>query len=330
MRSLSFLLGAVSVGLLGLAGVYGGWFPVSANPAEPVFVKRLVHEAYESAVGRAADDIEVPDDLDKAERILRGVVPFEEMCSLCHIPPGEEASVQALGMNPPPPKLKELLQERTTAEAFWVLQHGVRMTGMPAFGPTHPDEALWDLVAFLQAAASLDSEGYEALQKQAKAKGLAQDGHSHSHGHMEAHHEAPSAMEAPVDLGAIPQTPEEVAAALQVALAQANRAKVESLLDPAVRIYESGGVEASLAEYAAHHMPADMTFMSQMHAKLLERKVSNQGDSAVVMSRSRLQGEYGGKERDLLSNETLVMHHGTAGWKITHIHWSSGNASEEH
>ena len=48
------------------------------------------------------------------------------------------------------PGLAELIPHRSPAEAFWVIQSGVRMTGMPAFfGPTREDEELWALVAFL-------------------------------------------------------------------------------------------------------------------------------------------------------------------------------------
>ena len=38
----------------------------------------------------------------------------------------------------------------TPAEQFWIIKHGVKMTGMPAWGVTHDDEMLWDVVALVR------------------------------------------------------------------------------------------------------------------------------------------------------------------------------------
>jgi hypothetical protein len=37
------------------------------------------------------------------------------------------------------------------------------MTGMPAWGVTHGDDVLWDVVAFLQKLPDLTAEQYQAL-----------------------------------------------------------------------------------------------------------------------------------------------------------------------
>ena len=55
------------------------------------------------------------------------------------------------GLNPPAPDLTQpSVQSKTDGELFWIVQNGIRMTGMPAFGPTHKDEELWTLVAFMR------------------------------------------------------------------------------------------------------------------------------------------------------------------------------------
>lgn len=33
--------------------------------------------------------------------------------------------------------------ERSEAEIFWIVKNGLKMTGMPAFGPPHSEEQLW-------------------------------------------------------------------------------------------------------------------------------------------------------------------------------------------
>ena len=45
----------------------------------------------------------------------------------------------------------------------WVIKHGIKATGMPAWGPTHDDETLWSVVAFLQKLPALDEKSYRDL-----------------------------------------------------------------------------------------------------------------------------------------------------------------------
>ena len=59
----------------------------------------------------------------------------------------------------------------TPAEQFWIIKHGVKMTGMPAWGITHDDELLWDVVAFLRKLPELTAEQYRALVKSAPTHG---------------------------------------------------------------------------------------------------------------------------------------------------------------
>lgn len=180
-----FLLGMGTVVVLGLllvlALTVGGYAPITAVPAESGWWRNLVHSAYESALARRAQGVSRPQGWNDAARARAGAAAFDDMCASCHTPPGHAVSVQVQGMNPAPPRLDELLHRRTPAEAFYVLRHGVRMTGMPAFGPTHSDGTLWELVAFLEAARDLDTRGYRKMV--AAGRGLTgDDGHDHSHG----------------------------------------------------------------------------------------------------------------------------------------------------
>ncbi len=114
---------------------------------------------------------------------------------------------------------------------------------------------------------------------------------------------------------------------LRLALSAGDTAVVENLLDPDVVIYESGGVETGFAEYAAHHLEADMGFLAHMQHETLDQQTRVFGDQALFWGHSRIRGEYKGKQMDLLSNETLLMHRVDGQWRIRHIHWSSRNAS---
>ena len=41
------------------------------------------------------------------------------------------------------------------------------MTGMPAFGPTHDDATIWNIVAFIKQLPATDAEAYQRLEQQA-------------------------------------------------------------------------------------------------------------------------------------------------------------------
>jgi mono/diheme cytochrome c family protein len=82
------------------------------------------------------------------------------------------------GMNPRPPVLwREPADE--PAEQFWVIKHGIKMTGMPAWGVTHSDQEIWNMVAFLQILPSLSPQRYRALTMEAAGH------HDHDHMNME-------------------------------------------------------------------------------------------------------------------------------------------------
>jgi mono/diheme cytochrome c family protein len=70
------------------------------------------------------------------------------------------------GLYPRAPELRRG-SDLTPAEEFWVVKHGLKMTGMPAWGVTHDDEMLWDMVAFLRKLPELSADQYQALVKSA-------------------------------------------------------------------------------------------------------------------------------------------------------------------
>ena len=85
------------------------------------------------------------------------------MCVTCHAAPGRKDSAIRVGLNPQPPRLHDAhVQRRSDGELLWILQHGIRMTGMPAFGPTHSQEELQQLITFIRYLARLTPDEYQA------------------------------------------------------------------------------------------------------------------------------------------------------------------------
>src|SRR5262245_23013522 len=60
---------------------------------------------------------------------------FADHCAICHGNDGSGETTMGRGMYPKPPDLRaSQTQERTDGEIFWIIENGVRLTGMPAFG----------------------------------------------------------------------------------------------------------------------------------------------------------------------------------------------------
>jgi len=120
-----------------------------------------------------------------------------------------------------------------------------------------------------------------------------------------------------------PSTPRDVVAAFHTALEEGDSARALSFLDPDVLIFESGGIEASRAEYASHHLPADMAFSRATDREVLRTWSEIEGELAVLMSETRTTGTYREREIDSRGIETIMLVRRETGWKIVHIHWSS-------
>jgi len=184
------------IALLALVGaaafVQTGVFNVSAAYHEPEPVRWLFDQVREYSIKTRSEAIVAPD-LSGREEILSGASAYAEMCSSCHAAPGREAFVGAQGMNPTPPDLAEVAVIRTPGELFWAIENGIRMTGMPAWGTTHSDEEIWQLVAFLERLPGMTAADYDRLLNEAGESGHAHEhaqGDTDHHAVEEAHHES--------------------------------------------------------------------------------------------------------------------------------------------
>jgi mono/diheme cytochrome c family protein len=162
------LVSGVLLALVAAAGLalYFGAYNVAADVPHTQSVYWLLEVARERSIEVRAKDIVVPSDLADPKRILSGAGQYAEMCAVCHLAPGMKRTEIARGLYPRAPELRRGT-DLTPAEEFWVVKHGLKMTGMPAWGVTHSDELLWDVVAFLRKLPELSAEEYQALVKSA-------------------------------------------------------------------------------------------------------------------------------------------------------------------
>jgi len=94
-------------------------------------------------------EIVVPGNLTDTALIVMGFKHYNEMCVGCHSAPGLPTNKMLEGWYPKPPELFKYSKEDDAREFFWIIKYGIKMTSMPAFKPTHDDEKLWAITAFV-------------------------------------------------------------------------------------------------------------------------------------------------------------------------------------
>lgn len=178
MKSALALLGAEILAAMtgGLFLLYSGIPEVGATVPHWPLIRWALETAMESGVKRRARDVEPVAFLGEDARIRAGAVAYDAMCAPCHGAPGRQPEAVGKGLLPEPPDLAEAARAWSPEEIFWITKNGVRMTGMPAFGPTHTDAELWELVALVKRLAELSPADYRALTASAA-------GRSSQHGH---------------------------------------------------------------------------------------------------------------------------------------------------
>ncbi|WP_157786189.1 c-type cytochrome [Dyella japonica] len=173
------LLVLVLVAAAVAAFVVSGSYDIGADRPHGALTERVIGTLRDRAIERHADGITVPD-LGDPQRIRRGAEHYAEMCTSCHLAPGLQQTELRKGLYPQPPDLSKH-GVHDPAEAFWVIKHGVKLTAMPAWGRSHDDAAIWDMVAFVRQLPNLDQAQFEAMAGRA-----ADDGHG---GHEHVHHD---------------------------------------------------------------------------------------------------------------------------------------------
>jgi mono/diheme cytochrome c family protein len=171
------LLLIISVAGLGFY-LYKGMYNFGASSPHNKITEMVINESMEMSVKNHAKDIIAPE-LGDQKMINEGFVNYDAMCAMCHGAPGLPSSVLHKGLYPKPPELYEEDNEWSASELFWITKNGIKMTGMPAYDPTHSDEELWAIVAFLRVLPKLSGQDYKMLVEKNKNS---EDGHSPNHG----------------------------------------------------------------------------------------------------------------------------------------------------
>ena len=163
MRCLCFLIVISSGSVI----VFSGIVDVAADKPHSKLVYWLLEKTRESSIAKASANIQVPD-LSDYELLLTGGADYGFMCADCHLAPGQKESDMSLGLYPAPTNLSLDYKQPANIDAararnFWIIKHGIKASGMPAWGLTHDDQRIWAMVAFIERLPTLTPEQYQIL-----------------------------------------------------------------------------------------------------------------------------------------------------------------------
>ena len=150
------------------AYVFSGFYNVSAMVPHWSITFDILEEARDQSISYNSKGIVAPS-LKDPKMEDAGFHHFQETCRLCHGAPGIASSEFAQGLYPGPPDLasSDLHREMNDSKIFWIIENGLKMTGMPSFGVTHSDQEIWDIVAFIDRLSTLQPDQYKAIVKEA-------------------------------------------------------------------------------------------------------------------------------------------------------------------
>lgn len=147
--------------------LFNGMYNFAATSPHNNLTSLIIHESMEKSIKKHAKYVPMSH-LEGNTSIKEGAEEYDEMCAMCHGGPGLPESVLHKGLYPRPPKLYDDKGDSTDEELFWIIKNGIKMTGMPAYGPTHSDEEIWTIVAFLKKLPELSDDQYKALTENAE------------------------------------------------------------------------------------------------------------------------------------------------------------------
>ncbi len=151
---------AIPVGAVLVA--WSGVYNVAASRGHWLVTDFFLRFGMENSVKARAPNVQPPR-LDDPDLIRLGAGHYHSGCAYCHAAPGIPMSPISQSMLPAPPDLQQRVGEWTDQELFWIVKHGIKYAGMPAWPAQARDDEVWTLVAFIRQLPRLDGGEYRAL-----------------------------------------------------------------------------------------------------------------------------------------------------------------------
>jgi mono/diheme cytochrome c family protein len=155
--------GMLAIGVAAWLSIGG----ISAKQAPGAIETAAARRLRSLAIPKAARQLANPV-ASNAEAVRHGMEHFADHCAVCHANDGSGDTEMGRGLYPRPPDMRlEATQQLTDGELFFIIENGVRFTGMPAWGTgSHESqESTWRLVHFIRHLPKLTAAERRAMER---------------------------------------------------------------------------------------------------------------------------------------------------------------------
>ncbi|MGP7795040.1 c-type cytochrome [Sphingomonas sp. CLY1604] len=156
------LAAALVLGVAGMLFAWSGVMNLAASSGHWKITDWFLHWAMRSSV-RTHAAFTSPDDPADATGLVSAAGHFANACSVCHGAPGVKPAPVMQAATPPAPDLAKNATEWNDKQLFWIVQHGVKYTGMPAWAVQDRPDEVRRMVAFVRRLPGMTPAHYQAL-----------------------------------------------------------------------------------------------------------------------------------------------------------------------
>ncbi len=167
----------ITLGLVGVVVLIVGYLSLNS-----LFFASARPGTVETSLALRARNLAIPSDARQARNPFAGqkdawrevLDHYAEHCEPCHAYDGRGGGEVGRNLNPRTPDMTQArTQQLTDGQLFYIIQNGVRWTGMPAWRRDHTTEESWRLVSFIRHIPALTSDEMRQI--------VVASGHEHGH-----------------------------------------------------------------------------------------------------------------------------------------------------
>lgn len=155
----AFIVLEIAAGLLFMTS---GLYNIAADEPHLKIVRWMLQAGRTRAIEFRSRGLHPPN-LRDPSLLNRGLALYRKNCLPCHGAPGAANEQIGRGIDPKPPPLVIASDKWSDSDLFWIISHGLKLSGMPGFAPRLSETDLWSIVAFLRRLLLLSPADYKRL-----------------------------------------------------------------------------------------------------------------------------------------------------------------------
>ena len=159
--ALGFVAMLAAYGIGALAFLMLGFAEVRADVNEPAPIRAWMGMTVRASVRRHAPSA-IPSPATDSD-VFAGGRHYFDGCAGCHGTPGKPRHPREEFLSPP--YLPTLRSQYSEPEIYWIIKHGIRHTGMSAYGPFFKENQIWQTAAFVKRMPDIPQAIIDSLQR---------------------------------------------------------------------------------------------------------------------------------------------------------------------